>query len=77
MGILNGLFEILTGVSPVTRGGRRTGGGFYVKAPWMHQYIYDEETVDVVRRAGIVRIALGLVVILLSFLVGWFAADWR
>jgi hypothetical protein len=72
VGILNGLFEILTGVSPVLRG--RKG---YFNAPWLHQYIYSDGTVERVRMAGVVRVLLGLLVILLSFLTSSFVSYYR
>jgi hypothetical protein len=69
VGILTGLFEILTGVSPVSRGGKYAWGrSVYVRAPWLHQYIYGKEVVGKVRKTGMVRSLLGLSVMVWSYL---------
>ncbi|MBL8077707.1 MAG: hypothetical protein JNM55_07085 [Anaerolineales bacterium] len=74
IGIAGGLFEVLTGVSPLPEGSKRIKDSpFYFKAPWLHQYRYHPQLAWRARVIGGLRILLGLFFLFLTFLVGYFS----
>ncbi len=71
IGIASGVFEVLTGVSPLPQGSKPIKGTpFYFKAPWLHQYRYNPRLVWRARVVGGLRIMLGLFFLFLLFVIG-------
>lgn len=74
VGIASGLFEVLTGVSPLPQGSKQIKDTpFYFKAPWLHQYRYNPHLAWRARVIGGLRILLGLFFLFVTFLVGYFS----
>jgi hypothetical protein len=73
VGISVGVFEALTGISPIPIGAKRIKDSiFYFKAPWINQYRYNPYMSLQTRFVGIIRALFGIAIIALFIIVGRF-----
>jgi len=71
IGIASGVFEVLTGVSPLPQGSKPIKDTpFYFKAPWLHQYRYNRHLAWRARVIGGLRILLDSFFLFLFFVIG-------
>jgi hypothetical protein len=72
--IANGIFEILTGVSPIPIGAKPIKDSpFYFKAPWLNKYRYHPQLAWRIRVIGILRILFGSFLLFSTYVIGSFS----